>query len=149
MRTLSEEQLAFLDNRLAEHLQLQPEFATLVERLLAISGIRVVAPPMPESDLTAILDRGREWDASSRLVRGMPSRCHQNVALLYTTNPRHLQIVTGYALSEDGLWRQHSWLHDASPRRRKRTIETTECRIRYFGVALDPEESRAFVAGNC
>jgi hypothetical protein len=70
------------------------------------------------------------------------------VALLYARNPRRFRIVTGYALSDDGLWRQHSWLHDTAGFRRRHTIETTERRIRYFGVWLDEDEARAFVVGN-
>lgn len=148
MRTLSDEQVAFLDSRLAEHLKVQPEFVRLVERLLALAGAKVVPPPLLESDLDALLSRGCEWEASSRLVRGAPSSCHRNVALVYSRDPQRFGIVTGYALSDDGLWRQHSWVHDTAPFRRRRTIETTERRIRYFGVRLDGDEAKAFAANN-
>jgi hypothetical protein len=148
MRTLSDEQVAFLDSRLAEHLKVQPEFAKLVERLLALAGSKVVPPPLPESDLDTLLSRGCEWEVSSRLIRGMPSSCHQNVALLHLRNPQRFRIVTGYALSDDGLWRQHSWVHDSSPFRRRHTIETTERRIRYVGVGLEGDDAMAFVASN-
>jgi hypothetical protein len=148
MRALSGEQAAFLERRLAEHLEVQPAFARLVDKLLALEGVKVVPPPRVESDLDALLARGCEWEASSRLVRGEPSQCHRNVAVLYMRNPQRFRIVTGYALSDDGLWRQHSWIHDTSRLRSRQTIETTERRIRYFGVALNEEEARAFVAGN-
>jgi hypothetical protein len=39
------------------------------------------------------------------------SRCHENVARLWTDKRWGLVAIgTGYALSEDGLWRRHSWV---------------------------------------
>ena len=38
-------------------------------------------------------------------------------------------IPTGYALSDDGLWRQHTW-----GLLRNGVLETTEVRLRYFGI---------------
>ena len=49
--------------------------------------------------------------------------------------------MTGYALSDDGLWRQHSWLI-AKPGRRWTVIETTCRRLLYYGVVLTEEEAR-------
>ncbi len=40
-----------------------------------------------------------------------PSRCHRNVARLWTEKKKGSRLVgigTGYALSDDGLWRRHS-----------------------------------------
>ncbi len=58
--------------------------------------------------------------------------CHQNVASLWKSPKRGIiGVATGYALSEDGLWRQHSWglLRDG-------VLETTERRDKYFGILL-------------
>ena len=145
---LTNDQFAFLDARLTEYLKWQPEFVTLVDRLLAIAGIRVVPPGAPDPDLEALLRQGQIWDGLARLVLGEPGRCHVNAASLYQRNSTRFRIVTGYALSADGLWRQHSWVYDISPRRRRRIIETTERRVQYYGVMLSPAEATAFVYCN-
>ena len=55
-------------------------------------------------------------------------------------------MATGYALSEDGLWRSHSWgLTQA--RNRAVIIETTVSRERYFGVMFPAEEIPQGVLG--
>ena len=44
---------------------------------------------------------------------------------------RLIGVGTGYALSDDGLWRSHSWVLT-----KKRIIETTVSRVKYLGLAL-------------
>ena len=56
--------------------------------------------------------------------------------------------MTGYALSDDGMWRQHSWcICDAGEEYIEDSIiiETTEKRLAYFGFIMDEEESEEFV----
>jgi hypothetical protein len=53
-------------------------------------------------------------------------------------------IVTGWALSEDGIWRQHSWGIDW----KGRLVETTLPRTRYFGVYMVRETANEFSAAN-
>jgi hypothetical protein len=114
---------------------------TLYAKLLAIGGERVV--PMPDPHIDILLGRGEVFgNAAVKRVRGEPNRCHQNVALRHLLSRGRLKICTGYALSEDGLWRQHSWLHDG-----ERVLETTVARRVYFGVRLDPVEAAPFVLG--
>jgi len=49
------------------------------------------------------------------------------------------RIVTRYALSDDGMWRQHSWVLVG-----ERLVETTEEREQYFGVVLSDGEAEEF-----
>jgi hypothetical protein len=71
--------------------------------------------------------------------------CHRIAALEYG---RHyalghggtFEVVTGYALYRDGLWRQHSWNWDG-----KRVIEPNNRPLLYFGVILNPMEAFHFV----
>lgn len=120
----------------------------LEEKLLALGGHRLVY--IGEPDLAALLARGQPFDGPARLIRGQPSRCHMNVADLWEAHRARLSIVTGYALSGDGLWRQHSFLLRTHPRpRQRRLIETTAHRIRYFGVVLDEQEAERFCLANC
>ena len=72
------------------------------------------------------------------------SSCHRNVAAVWTKKKFGIVgIATGYALSDDGLWRQHSWgiLRDG-------VLETTEKRLKYFGVVLQGERADFFAFSN-
>jgi len=69
-------------------------------------------------------------------VKSMPGQkgaCHDNSHALALQNPAIEFVGTGYALSKDGVWRQHSWVHGADGR----IVETTESRIAYFGTVCD------------
>jgi hypothetical protein len=113
----------------------------LYAKLLAIGGERVL--PVPDSHIDILLARGAVFgSAKVRKVSGEPSRCHQNVALHHLSSRGQLQVCTEYALSEDGLWCQHSWLYDG-----RRVLETTVARCVYFGVRLDSLETARFVLG--
>jgi hypothetical protein len=52
-------------------------------------------------------------------------------------------IGTGYALSADGLWRQHSW-----GVRRQGILETTAPREKYFGILLQGSSADSFAEAN-
>jgi hypothetical protein len=62
-----------------------------------------------------------------------------NSAALWGKDTKRRQIGTGYALSDDGIWRRHSWVLEG-----KRLSETTVPRECYFGVVLSPEDSLCF-----
>ena len=70
--------------------------------------------------------------------------CHQNVASVWKAHKFGIVgICTGYALTEDGLWRQHSWglLREA-------LLETTEPRVKYFGILLQGDKAERFANSN-
>jgi hypothetical protein len=124
----------------------QEGFEKLEAKLLSIGGKRVCHQPEPH--LALIVKSGRLFHPTDRkMVSGQPSRCHQNAALYYARSYIGLRprwsIVTGYALAEDGCWRQHSWCFDG-----RRVIETTCPATLYFGVILTPEDAVIFVAAN-
>lgn len=109
----------------------------LRECLLSMGGVFALVFDS-EFDTDNILSRGRLFStAGLRMKLGRASRCHQNVATLYAKGK--LKICTGYALSDDGLWRQHSWGLD-----RGTIVETTEVRVLYFGYELNDYESILF-----
>jgi hypothetical protein len=66
------------------------------------------------------------------------------VARLFHRNPAGTRIVTGYALSSDGLWRQHSWAMAGDGG----VVETTEERLLYFGYELTAAEAEIFIELN-
>lgn len=99
-----------------------------------------------EPDLADILERGYlRSGRGARRAPGRPISCHENAARLWKKNPDSTVIVTGYALSKDGSWRQHSWVKDSTD---DRIYETTNPRVAYFGFDLTPDESQRFYDGN-
>jgi len=100
---------------------------------------------MPERDQEAILSRGELWDAGKvevELIKGNKSQCHENSAILWRNNEEY-KIATGWGLSDDGLWRQHTWIVVDG-----KVIETTVPRLKYFGFELTRPEAEAFYFDN-
>jgi len=122
----------------------QPRLAALWRRLLDLGGAAACFADT-EPDLESLLARGRVFAGPARLQPGGPGACHENTAQLWQGHPATLQIVTGYALSADGCWRQHSWLLDSSGRPPP-LVETTAPRLLYFGRVLTAAEARQFWA---
>lgn len=101
----------------------------LEKKLLSIGGEAVV--PMPEDDLNLLLFIGHEFNHPTRSIPGKASGCHQNVATLFQEGMLRA-AATGYGLSDDGLWRQHSWGLDW----KGNLVETTVPREKYFGFYM-------------
>ena len=132
-------QREFLEKKRLEHLQVYPEFTQLEQRLLSLGGDMVV--PRREPDHDKILSGGRLWTGDVKIIKGLPCNCHVNVAKLWRKHPRRYHIATGWALSEDGLWRQHSWIIDG-----RTVVETTIPMEKYFGFVLTSLEAQQFEA---
>ena len=117
-----------------------PTFLPLKRKLLGIGGWSVCTIH-GEPDLEKILARGRRFPGKSRTMRGEPCQCHRNSALCWDENRDLCTICTGYALTRDCMWRQHSWIltHDGT------TVETTVKRIQYFGFPMTPDECEDFL----
>ena len=129
----------FLEKKRREHLKTYPEFTKLEQKLLSLGGDMVV--PRREPDQDKILSWGRLWNGAVKVVKGLPRNCHENVAKLWRKHPRRYHIATGWALSEDGLWRQHSWIIHGDT-----VVETTIPMEKYFGFVLTPLEAQRFEA---
>lgn len=137
-----EERKQFLRNRLPDS-EYRGAFLDFARRLTFGYRQLVVPPPSKEKDLTKLLERGEFFHRPIEFIKGEASECHANTARLYEEGVLDY-IVTGYALSDDGLWRQHSWGigHDGQ------IIETTEPRENYYGFALRNDEAVEFCAFN-
>ena len=115
----------------------------LKARLLDFAGEAVCLPPY-EEDLENILEYGQFWlEYNAEMVKGEACQCHKNSARVWQKNKDKTVICTGYALSADGMWRQHSWLIHRKPRS-NRIVETTRPRVLYYGFAMSPELSERF-----
>ena len=133
----------FLRDRALRMTSETPGLAGLRGRLLDLDGLEVVFAGS-EFHLDELLQRGSESsEADSETYILVQSMCHANSALLWRLLGGGVKIVTGYALSDDGLWRQHSWAN-----RDGHVIETTETRVRYFGFELSQAEAERFAWEN-
>lgn len=117
-------------------------FDTLRSKLLSIGGVRVAE--VFEEDLDKVLSRGKVFSPKKvRLKKMRPCRCHGNAGVFWKNYSDvngfdNIKIVCGWCLSDDGIWRQHSFLYQPID---NVIIETTVKRVVYFGFALDLDES--------
>jgi hypothetical protein len=120
-------------------------YPRLQERLLSIGGEACVMPVL-EEDYQKIMLRGDSTaptpDAPLVFKKGANCHCHANSARLYEKHKRY-SLCTGYALSQDGVWRPHSWCRNG-----KRIVETTTPRLVYFGFTMTKEEAEEFSYSN-
>lgn len=114
----------------------------LVEKLGNVGGATVVWLGN-EPDAAKIESRGVRVDGKgAKLIEGEPNACHSNTVTLYLAGKVD-QIVTGYALSGDNMWRQHTWGLKGDT-----VVETTVPRDVYFGFTLTGPEAADFVQEN-
>ncbi len=67
----------------------------------------------------------------ARLIKGKRSQCHDNAKRLIGIHAGW-GMWYGLALSNDQIWRVHSWCRNTQGR----IIETTEARIKYYGLQI-------------
>lgn len=138
--TLDPERARWLESRYGADCRADPRLAALREALLTHGGWGVV--PLAGDPHIDRLGSGAAcvWPgAGSRAMKGGGrNRCHGNAALAFLRRWPDLLIGTGYALSDDGVWRQHSWLFEHRQGAPTSVRETTVPRLVYAGVILDP-----------
>jgi hypothetical protein len=141
---MTKEQRRLLDRRFRKAAEQQPDLEVLRGLLLGLGGIHLVAPPGPDADLPLLIDAGFVMAGPVVLKTMKKSECHTNVAEIWAEKQHGLVgIGTGYSLSNDGLWRQHSW-----GLRREGILETAASRVKYFGVLLQHEDADSFAMAN-
>lgn len=125
------------------------EFNDLRKKLLSMGG-RMVAGNFEEA-LLETLTRGEVFSPRKvKLVKMIPCRCHANAGVFWKNYSDengfdNVKIVTGWCLSEDGIWRQHSFIYQPMD---NVIIETTIKRKIYFGYVLDLDESERHYENN-
>jgi hypothetical protein len=115
---------------------------TLIRKILAFGG-EEVCMPFIEDDLATIMTRGvLLYGDDARFFKGDPCECHRNSVLFWEKNKNKVVLMTGYALSNDSMWRQHSWCAFI---KNGQIIESTEGRKAYFGFAMTHDEANALL----
>ena len=80
----------------------------LRSKLLEFGGSEVCMPVF-EPELNELLQYGQLWFGDRyRLIKGEPCHCHSNSSQYYLSHKDNTVLCTGYALSEDGMWRQRA-----------------------------------------
>ena len=131
-----------LGRRLRAAIISQPEIKLLRALLLELGGVELVAAFDPDAPLLILSGFAMSGSVENKVMER--SACHKNISVLWIAKQSRLVgIGTGYALSNDGLWRQHSW-----GIRRNGILETTEGRVKYFGRARKGREADSFAALN-
>jgi hypothetical protein len=115
-------------------------FAELAAFLVSLGGDLVVPPMYPDGMVRRLLVDGLCFAGSPLTVEpGEPNDCHGNVVRLWRA--RKATIATGYALSDDGLWREHSWgVRDGA------VVETTMARESYWGVLINDDDANDYAS---
>ncbi len=125
--------------------------AELRRRLLSLGGEGVALHH--EEDIDLILSKAvPTLGSKAELIRGQPCRCHANSGFLYDGNKDSIRVVTGWALSKDGCWRQHTWavaLWKPKSKDGSHLIETTEKRVAYYGFVLTKKQCERWFYSNC
>lgn len=119
-----------------------------IRDLILKFGGEQVCLDLYDEDADKIMERGQLfYGRGAKTMIGRPSQCHSNSAALWEANKGKCRIATGYALSDDGIWRQHTWVVQEMPRS-WRIWETTAKRVAYFGYILSEEECQEFSDSN-
>ena len=141
----------WFQNTLDEMKQMYPDMDDrlfdLRTKMLNFAGDAVCLPAY-EEDLDNLVKYGQFWIGNNvKFMKGEPCHCHANASNLWEQNKDKTVICTGYALSPDGMWRQHSWLLWKKARSNQ-IVETTTPRIVYFGFAMPYDMCEKFSADN-
>lgn len=125
-------------DRWTKKAEINDDYVRLRNKLLEIGGENVV--PCHEDNLQELLVDGAIINpAETQLKELRDSQCHYNAALLYRNENSVTKIGTGWALTDDGLWRQHSWAMKDDT-----LVETTVSRTKYYGILLSGSRAEEF-----
>jgi len=116
-----------------------PKYNAFSKQLLKIGGNGLIF--VPEGDLNNLVARGRPFfDAPIERLIGKRHSSHCNSLKWWQENKTKYSIATGYALFEDGLWRQHTWLWNGTT-----VFETLQPCLMYWGFVLTAAEAEVCV----
>lgn len=132
---------------LGDHSYLHDATSPFASALLRFGGTGAITLRIDPREIRRLGTTGQLWTGEGcRTSGGRQSNCHGNSGLYWAANMDRVVLASGVALSEDGLWRSHSWC--VVPGERPTIVETTTPRLLYFGEAIDAETARIFCHDN-
>jgi hypothetical protein len=115
-----------------KNIQLPETLVNLCWKLLSLGGksICIFGVSKNYAEEQKLIDQGSVIDSEVLFSKGEPNNCHENATRLTDKYP-NITHYLGYGLSDDGMWRMHSWgVLDTGE-----IIETTVARDVYYGIA--------------
>jgi hypothetical protein len=120
----------------------------MVEKLLQHGG-EAAQRPTCDPQIGSVLDRGFLFNGRQVRVQGTPNACHANAAEVWMRHEGAMGLCTGYALTKEGIWLQHSWCVTTGDQGKKLILETTAVDWeKHFGCVLDEQQSFVFAMAN-
>ena len=120
-----------------------------MEKKLLQHGGESAQRPGCDPQIGAVLDRGSLFSGRQVRVRGTPNECHANAGELWMQHEGAISLCTGYALTKEGIWLQHSWCVTTVDHEKRLILETTEVDWeKHFGCVLDEQESFRLAMAN-
>lgn len=136
-RRMFEDRVREIDARLPGYAAKWRQLESIV---LTGGGYAIVPRFDPDPLIDILIDRGETYSGETVMLKpGTERECHRNSADLWRSGEA-VAIGTGYALSEDGLWREHTWAWNLGAH----LVETTEPRAAYFGLRLEETNAKNF-----
>lgn len=130
----------FLSKRLREFSKSQPELRELRRILLKLGGEELIPPPDHDPVTNFLIDYGIVFAGPVVLKQSRHRPEERTLGRIWN---RHLHgivgIGLGYALDDDGLWREHSF-----GILREGILETMAPKRKYFGLLLIGEAADGF-----
>lgn len=122
-----------LEGRRKFFIKIHPNYRKLEKLLFKIGGKRLIyEPEMDETFCDALISLGKLVTKEFLIVgtEETSGACHDAAAAF--SKALSATWIEGYALSEDGYWRHHSWI-----KHKKDYLEVTPIgRLKYFGVKV-------------
>jgi hypothetical protein len=123
-------------------------WTAMAERLLQMGGVDAVKPD-GDTQIAKVLERGLLHEGKLVRLLGEPNQCHANASQVWIKSDGEALLCTGYALTENQSWLQHSWCVATVDDHGQVILETTDPDWKkYFGFVLDEEESFVFAIAN-
>lgn len=110
------------------------QYEPLKKILFDIGGEAVIlCYYMDKDEYRKLVDTGRYFHGvGAKIIKGQIRECHENSKALASKQP-HYDCYFGFALSDDGAWRYHSWVWN---NKGEEVLETTEARLAYYGIKV-------------
>jgi hypothetical protein len=144
-KATAHEHRVFLGKRVREFSKIQPELRELRRILLKIGGDELVLSPGSDPTVNFLIDFGIVFAGPVVLKQHCQGGQDRTLGRIWTRRSYGIVgIVVGYALGDDGFWREHSF-----GVLREGVLEIIARKQKYFGLLLLSEAADGFAETLC